>query len=281
MSCIFTYIAIRPWTIYNINMQFDVRSGSILFKHTIDENPNPNEERFKPHKHEDTYELFYFISGDANFNIDGKQIELRNGFLLLIKPGIVHNLILKSNKPYERITIRFADHEIPRQIRAELKDTDDSFFVRNTQLSDELMRLDVHYSSMDEDWILYTFRNSLNVILSYLVNYHAIEKPEYAPEDIKNILEYLDDNLFSIDSISTICNDLHMSRSALCKKFTDGYGIPIMTYVRVKRCLHASTLIDKGAKPTEIYKECGFNDYPSFYRAYKKYLRRPPSYKRL
>ena len=88
-------------------MTFDVRSGSILFKHTIDESPDPNQPSFQLHRHDDTYELFYFIAGDADFNVDGKIYELRNGTMLLIKPGTPHNLILKSNKYYERITIRF------------------------------------------------------------------------------------------------------------------------------------------------------------------------------
>ena len=271
------YIANRPWMNYNIDMLFDVRSGSILFKHSLDEKPDKNNVRFQPHIHEDTYELFYFISGDAEFMVGNNIYDLRSGTLLLIRPGVRHNLIVRSDKPYERITIRFNDHEIPREIRNKLAGTENLYFVRNTQLSNEIMRLDVHYSNMDEKWILYTFRNSLNVILSYVVNYSPSEEKMDLSDEIKGITNYIDDNLVRIDSLSMLCNELHISRSALCKKFSEGYGIPIMTYVRVRKCLYASVLIENGGKPTEVYKQCGFNDYPSFYRAYRKYLHHTPS----
>lgn len=255
---------------------YDIRAGSILFKHTVDPCPDQQEERFQPHTHE-IYELLYFISGDAYYKVDGKTYELRSGTMVLIKPGIIHNIVFKSNKPYERITIRFSDTEIPNEIRTKLQKTENIYFVRNTQLSNEITRLDVHFNNVDHNLILYTFKNSLNVILSYLVNYKPIEKEVDMPENIKTIIEYVDDHLTEIDNLKTLCEDLHISRSALCKMFSEGYGLPIMTYVRLRRCVYASSLIEKGEKPTEVYEKCGFNDYASFFRAFKKYTGRTPS----
>ncbi len=256
---------------------YDIRSGSILFKHTIDEIPNQSDQRFQPHVHEDAYELLYYLSGDASFNLGGRIYDVREGTMLLIKPGIEHNIIFKSQKKYERITIRFCDIEIPEEIRNGLRKTENIYFVRNTQLSKEILHLDVHYSNVDKNLVLYAFKNSLNVILSYLVNYKTVENHPGMPEDIKTILDYIDDHLIEIEDLAQLCEEMHISRSALCRRFTEGYGLPIMTYVRAKKCLLADDLIKKGEKPTKVYKDCGFNDYPSFYRAYKKYLGRSPS----
>lgn len=259
-------------------MNYDVRSGELVFKHSTDEHPDSTSRRFQPHFHSDTYELFYYISGDAEFEIDGLTYELRSGTMLLIKPKVNHHIKLKSaDKAYERITIRFRETDLPSNIRAKLRETNNIYFVRNSELSNELLRLDVHFMNLDRDLLFYTFQNSLNVILSYVINYQPFDEVVNLSDEVKNITNYIEDNLTRIENLNTICNDLHMSKSALCKKFTDGVGMPIMTYIRIRKCVLANALIAKGEKPTQIYKDCGFNDYASFYRAYKKTYKNMPS----
>ena len=258
-------------------MGFDIRSGTDLYKHSIDEIPNTGDADYLPHKHSKSYELFYFVSGDADFNISGNFYEMRNGTLLLIKPGQVHNINFKSNKPYERIVIRFKEEDIDPKLAERLKETDNIYFVRNSQLSNEILRLDNHFSNIDNDWILFTFHNSLQVILSYVVNYKPSESFYNHSEEIQSITNYIDDNLLNIQDIDSICKDLSISKSALCKKFTDAVGLPIMSFVRLKKAILARSLIEKGEKPTEVFNKCGFNDYATFYRTYKKFFKQEPS----
>ena len=47
-------------------------------------------------------------------------------------------------------------------------------------------------------------------------------------------------------------------------------------YVRNKKLLLAHRKMRHGKKPTEIYLECGFSSYPSFYRAYIAYFGKKP-----
>ena len=259
-------------------MNYDIRSGEFVFKHSTDEHPDPNSSSFQPHSHSDTYELFYFIAGNADFMIDDQVYELRSGTMLLIKPNVEHHIRLKSkDKKYERITIRFSADDLPDNVREKLAHTNNIYFVRNSELSNELLRLDVHYMHLDKDLLFYTFKNALTVILSYVINYEPFTDEENFSEEVKSITNYIEDNLTNIDSLDTICNDLHMSKSALCKKFTDAVGLPIMTYVRTRKCVLANNLMAQGKKPTKIYKACGFNDYASFYRAYKKTYKNMPS----
>ena len=58
-------------------------------------------------------------------------------------------------------------------------------------------------------------------------------------------------------------------------------NIGIMEYVRNKKVLLANRKIKHGKKPTEIYIECGFSNYPSFYRAYSEYFGYPPKTKKV
>lgn len=258
-------------------MNFNIQQGQSLFKHSIDEIPDLNDPDFKPHKHSENYELFYFISGDAYFNIDSIQYEMRNGTLLLIKPGILHNITLKSDQKYERIVLRFKEKDLPQKLAQKIKNTDNIYFVRNSELSKEIMRLDDHFSNIDNDWILFTLQNSLQIILSYVVNYKADTSNYNYSEEVKEIINYIEDNFTDIENIKYICKDLNISKSALCKKFTEAVGIPIMSFVRIRKIMMANSLIEEGNKPTEIYQKCGFNDYATFYRSYKKIYHQKPS----
>ena len=42
-----------------------------------------------------------------------------------------------------------------------------------------------------------------------------------------------------------------------------------MNYINNKRLILAKSKIEKGEKPTRVYLDCGYENYPTFYRAYK------------
>lgn len=87
-------------------MEYDVRSGSYTFKHKTDAEPAAAHEKFKEHYHT-MYELLYFLEGDADFAIQHTLYRLKPHCLLVVKPGELHNLVVKSGKRYERIVLRF------------------------------------------------------------------------------------------------------------------------------------------------------------------------------
>ena len=63
--------------------------------------------------------------------------------------------------------------------------------------------------------------------------------------------------------------------------FKNEMGIGIMQYVRNKKVLLANRMIREGEKPTDIYLECGFSNYTSFYRAFYAYFGASPKHQRL
>ena len=259
-------------------MNFDVRSGKYIFKHATDEGTLPDNPHYLPHSHK-TYELYYFISGEGDYNVGGQKYQLRPGSILLVPPNTVHNLILTSPKKYERIVLNFPKNDLPASILEGLKEAQPYYFVRNSEIEKEIKQLDVHFMNVDSDMLLLTFQMSLNVILSYLISYSQEDNTLLA-EDIRVLkaLEYIDDNLAEIESLEDICDGVGVSRSALSKLFTSQIGIPIMSYVRYKRCMYVDTLIEQGERPTEAYQKAGFRDYSTFYRVYMKTFQHAPSY---
>ena len=87
---------------------------------------------------------------------------------------------------------------------------------------------------------------------------------------IQDIINYLNCNLTEKISLENICEKFYLSKPHLCRIFKQSTGSTVCEYVTAKRLVMACKLLRNGEKPCEIYSECGFGDYSSFYRAFKK-----------
>lgn len=261
-------------------MEFDIRSGNYTFKHTLTQKPEMDEDRFKEHFHT-MYELLYFIKGDADFRVRDTQYMLKSGDLLVIKPGEHHNIILKSQSPYERIVLRFDPIDIRPSIQKYLSKLDSVYFIQNTPLSAELSHLDAHYSSVQNDMILPTFISSLNIILAYLISSdELIQQADHVNPDLKQIMDYISFHLLDIQTVDDISEALHLSKSSIYKTFHKQFDTPIMSYIRTQKIMFARTLIREGVPATEVSLRLGFNHYSSFYRDYYKIFGEAPTGKK-
>ena len=68
------------------------------FHHTYNE--TPPEVEFHQHPF---YEIFFFLSGNVNYIIEGKNYNLRPGDVLLTGSSDIHRPDIRPGKPYERI----------------------------------------------------------------------------------------------------------------------------------------------------------------------------------
>jgi len=55
----------------------------------------------------DRYEIYYFLSGDVTYFIEGQGYSLNKHDLLVINTGELHRPIFNSSSRYERITVHF------------------------------------------------------------------------------------------------------------------------------------------------------------------------------
>lgn len=61
-----------------------------------------------------------------------------------------------------------------------------------------------------------------------------------------------------------------MSRSQIYRVFREYTGTSVWDYVRSKRLFAVRELMQNGVRPAKAASEYGFQNYSSFYRAYKK-----------
>ena len=70
---------------------------------------------------------------------------------------------------------------------------------------------------------------------------------------------------------------MNVSEATLFKCFKKNLGISVYKYILEKRLLMAHKLIRSNKNPTKIYLECGYTDYPAFYKGYVKMFGHSPS----
>lgn len=258
-------------------MEYDVRDGKYLFKRALDNFREPDLRLFPDHYHTE-YELLYMLSGDAFFVFKGRKYHMTPRCLQVVKPGEYHHIEVMPNTPYERIVIRFSEADMPAPLRPPVKELMPLYNTINPELIDVLLELETIIRMMKGQVMINSLVSALNILLGYLVSGHDTPKKPIASNDkLKTILSYIDGNITELNTIEDVCKGLYISKTALSKVFSSHLSTSVMEYIRTQKCMKAQSLLLSGAKASEVYITCGFNDYSSFYRNYLKIFGEPPS----
>lgn len=133
----------------------------------------------------------------------------------------------------------------------------------------------------DKHWLYYIDKINLcdndedkRLYLSILINemYECHEEALNIPaeqDSVADIITYINSNLTNDISLDDICKIFYISKSHLNRKFKRMTGSTVWEYITAKRLILAKKLLGQGEPPMTAYTKCGFNDYTSFYRAYK------------
>ena len=258
-------------------MIFDARNERYTFKHAIIYNPKGNSEQELEHFHT-SYEFLYFIHGSANLVIQHHTFKVKPSNLLIIKPGEFHYMVVNPRIAYERIVMRFYKLDLPDFYRSALKSLGTVYNLQDSLLPATLAQIDHLYDASSPDNSMFILKNLLNIIIALLCS----KGPQKIPaaqmdEDVRSIVSFIDAHLTSINCVEDISQNLHMSSSSIQQKIRCQLHTSVMAYVRTQKCMLAQNLLQQGVPPTSVYTQCGFTDYSTFYRTYKKVFRISPS----
>jgi AraC-like DNA-binding protein len=89
-------------------------------------------------------------------------------------------------------------------------------------------------------------------------------------ENIGVILDYINENISEELSIDNLANKFYLSKYYLMHKFKKQTGYTVHNYILQKRLIMSNSLIKSGKSITQVCAECGFCDYSTFFRAFKK-----------
>ncbi len=238
------------------------------------------------HTHE-FLELYYFMSGNCTYIIEGTAYALKPHDILFKRPLEAHKLNVNSDKvPYERVGI-----SLPISLFQSI-DPDNTLFASTLSrplgtgnrfsendfghsLCTELMeRLARNGATMSRAEILSVVLFVTAEAARVLQSGAAIRRSS----DIgSQLIDYVNSHLFSDVTLSSVSREFFLSQSQINRIFKATTGSTLTQYVAAKRLLTAHDRLRSGVPCSEVCYTCGYHDYSSFYRAYLKRFGHAPT----
>ena len=250
--------------------------------------------KFEYHHH-DFSKIVILIDGDLTYYIEGKAYILKPWDILFVNKNEIHKPVVNTDKYYERIVIwlnpdfmaKYAqgNNDLLKCFEVAIKNNYN--LLRLNMKSIEIIKnliQDIQNCNNSNEFGSEILKESLFVQLMVLMNRlflnsdknRDIEDIQY-DKTIEGVLNYINSNLENDLSIDTIASEFFISKYYLMRKFKNQIGSSIHNYVVQKRLILARSLISDGLSMSSVCSRCGFNDYSSFVRAFKKVYGVSPS----
>lgn len=259
------------------DMKPEFRSQSLFFRYKVSD-PWP-QGAGGSHTHSQ-FELIYFLHGDAAHIIEERKYPLTRGDLVIVRPQKYHDIVFSSPKEYERYNIlfdaealglreAFAVSERFEVVSLVSEPTTAAIFpklehYREHLAPDEFERAAVH--------LLYELFCDLSLLSPEGERPYSTLHPMLA-----SALSYIRENLFTVRSVGEVADALRVTESYLFRLFRTELKTTPKKYMTDKRLVAADSLLRLGHRPTEVALECGFSEYTTFFRAYKRMFGIAPS----
>lgn len=250
--------------------------------------------KFEYHHH-DFSKIVILIDGDLTYYIEGKAYILKPWDILFINKNEIHKPVVNPDKYYERIVIWLNPDFMAKYAQGnndllkcfEIAIKNNYNLLRLNMKSIEIIKniiKDIQSCDNSNEFGSEILKESLFVQLMVLMNRlflnsdknRDMEDIQY-DKTIEGVLNYINSNLENDLSIDTIASKFFISKYYLMRKFKSQIGSSIHNYIIQKRLILAKSLISEGLTMSNVCSKCGFNDYSSFVRAFKKVYGVSPS----
>ena len=232
----------------------------------------PQVEDFAKHMHLD-YELLYFVRGEAEYHIEAQAFTLRPHDLVFIPPNQYHYLRPLSQAAYERYVINFEPRILPGENQMRIDDLPTVMNIEGNRLLrdcfEKLSDYTVRFSEADARLLL---RGALREILLCLLYETPVSESSRIRHNpiIDRIIALIDEHPEREWSAETLSAELFLSKSHIQNTFSRYMDIGLKSYINSKKVLYAQSLLLAGDRPADVCEACGFHDYSTFYRLYRK-----------
>lgn len=246
----------------------------------------------KTHYH-DFNKITIFIKGKVSYMIEGKSYELKPYDIVLVRHNDMHQLSVDNKEIYERIIVYIS----PNFMNAYKTDSYDLNFcfqkakeeqsnvlripsLEKSSLFHSIVRLEKSFA--DEGYAAELYRQVLFLEFMVHLNRAALKNhlefidTENNHSKVSEILQYINDHLTDELSIDRIADNFFVSKYYMMRQFKQETGYTMGNYISRKRLLLAKELILSGIPSSQACFDCGYKDYSTFSRAYKRFFSESP-----
>ena len=242
---------------------------------------------FNSHLHK-CFEFIHIIGGKLIYTVEGTDYMLSEGDFIMTKPNELHSFSFPEECEYKREFLHvypgFVD-KLPSLVKP-LYDRRDGYFNRIPDAMVKKYGIDRIFERMDAccradekeaDFLMLAYTVELMSKICQILRKEAPEQQEIVTNKKTNeIYKYLETHYLENVTIEDISHSLYVSPSYLSRVFKKEMGMTIKNYINMRRVTKAKNLILQGRRITDVYLECGFFDYTTFYRAFMKYAGTSP-----
>lgn len=245
------------------------------------------------HTHEH-YECFFFLEGDVDYQIGEAVYHLESGDFLMIPPHTTHRPLFSPRKSVYRRFVLWLSPGFYQSLCHNDRNYSYGFdYVkkeRNYHFRSDFN--DFHHlhgmllELLEESRGSHAFsplRSNLKAA-SFLVELNRIiyNHNHQVPSMHFNVLylsicDYINNHLGEDLSLETLASFFYVSKYHISHIFKEHMGLSLHQYILKKRLYACRNEILSNIPLTELYRQYGFNDYSSFYRAFKKEFGQSPS----
>ena len=238
----------------------------------------------------DFHKILIFLNGAVRYVVEGKEYVLQPGDIVLINAGELHRPIIDAHTTYERV-ILYLSPTFFDSCCGNAPDAQDLSFcfsyakkhqtnrIRLSESGQLSLEPVIHalISSIQENDFATPLYQQVKVIEYLILLSRILQKdaPVTTPESslnpiVQDILHLINDSLTEPLSIEHIAKHCFLDRSYIMHLFKAETGCTIGSYITEKRLFLARHYIAQGISVTDACFKSGFNNYGSFYHAYKK-----------
>lgn len=243
------------------------------------------------------FQIYYLISGKLIHHLDQSTASLTAGDIFILPPNQPH-YIEKADLEVDFYSLSFMPDyfQTPKEANGLILD-----FLQYLQ-AEQTKKIEPKVSLCYEDTILTNvlfkriltefsgskpgkneiIKESVSVLLSLFARVYFEEHASalVAKENRQLVMHSIDyiKNHYSEDiTLSQIVHRSAMSKTSFCTIFHSIVGMSFKEYLNRCRIERAAELIAAGAKVSVAGNSCGYGDFSTFYRNFKKYMEMSPT----
>ena len=252
------------------------------------------------------YVIKFPVSGTENYVINGKKYDVKNNSYIITNPGQEVEAFVKSNKDVIGVCVGFTKHYISKLSGALQQNTlsllDDpnntsntiNFLTKKYRLNDDklsfflgsiknkLLDETISDSFEEENFYLSLGEAIIENQLSIHSKIHSLPQAKKTTKlelfrRIDMMDQYINDNFTEYITIDDLSKVACLSKYHAIRCYQKIEGISPYQKITTLRIKKAKILLNKGYAITETANMCGFTDYRTFSRIFKKYAGCLPS----